>query len=196
MLKPPQPMLITPTGESADTILGSPVTPEERDKRSAEEQDWDRYRILLDVLFEGYENGDILMPDLVRIAVNCGKDFAGDSLLSLPPGGRHQVLGQFIEKAAATEPKRTASKLRSNQPLPDSLRKLCLELFNIAVKRGKSPFRRDELPKKHRAESAPYFVAQRMIQFGIFTIEDGQTENEFVDQYEKKVANYYVATRK
>lgn len=137
------------------TLLGQQPTKEEIKNDTLEDQDWERYNILLNILCDAYINNDIKkLENMCLMAFKIAKNFKGTILPSIPKRGRDRMIGSIVMKALSEKP-------LSNSPSPPApLKKLIVELVKIATNDGYTLTREFD-------NSAFEFIAKHMRDMGV-----------------------------
>jgi hypothetical protein len=147
-----------------NTVLTSQPTKEQLARDSAEELDWERFTILLDICYEHYIE-PTTKADLARfcrLLVDISDDFSGDEIDQVPSRGRDRLIGERVYKAVRYDQNRTAG----NTPVSNKtvFRKLVNDLVDLAHEReGRSK------NKTEQTSTTPAFkfVAKLLYKYGI-----------------------------
>lgn len=106
-----------------ETVLTKSPTEEEKKIITAEELDWERFEIVLDLCYEYYIS-DTAKPDLAalcRIMVKISKEFHGEIFNAIPERGRNRLIGERVVKAVSYDHKVGGTKPITNKAVFQSL---------------------------------------------------------------------------
>lgn len=120
------------------TLLGRPVTPEEKAEQQREQKAWDKAReIVIDGFLDGYRRGELTLDKLCRYVVRATKPLKDFPMLG---ARRQQLVGAVIEHALTITPQKRG---RGNRGEPTWIRKTSVGLVQLARQREKLPVNRD-----------------------------------------------------
>lgn len=114
----------------SETILTGELTDDQKEKSVAEKRDRDRYLILLELMLESYEQGEINFSQLCQWVVNISNNFNGDALDEMPELIRYQRVGEVIFKAISSRP------LNVRATTPKELKSIIAKMVKFAKKDG------------------------------------------------------------
>lgn len=158
-----------------NTILPGERTEEQLTKESAEQLDWKRLTILLDICYEHYTD-PATKADLARFCrmlVDISDGFDGDGFDCAPAWGRDRLIGERVYKAVQYDQGITAGKTPvSNKTV---FKELVSELVDEAHRRGypktidttTSEKEKDGLHKNIDTNTAFKEVAELLYKYGI-----------------------------
>jgi len=146
-----------------DSILTGERAEDDIARERAEELDWQRFIILLDLCYEHYIDSRTKadLAHFCRLLVDIGDDFTRDDHTRIPSRGRNQLIGERVYKAVVHDRVRTPGMTPVSNKMV--FRKLVSDLVDRAHREGRPKNKTIQIYKTPAFE----FVADLLYKYGI-----------------------------